>query len=210
MLVSLRVLLCAGTLLACMLSSIYAVADDTIELRAARVCAGVAKSGWDAKGPLEIDNLRVGGSDVEGNISVSRDGVDLGGIDKGTYKDYKECLVTVLNILTRPVTVGRKIFVKEGCRRLSQLIYTKQDGTIFGPIIVSQDGIVRNGNEFVYTSSPSVYIFAANSHKGAQSKSDIVIGGSSKNPEDKIFETTVPDLDRPSKVQTCDNGVRYD
>jgi hypothetical protein len=75
--------------------------QDTVEVRAAKVCAGVGQSGWDAQGPLKVDNLSVQG-DVNGSITVKRDGVDLGKIDKGTYQDYTSCLIEITKLLLPP------------------------------------------------------------------------------------------------------------
>ena len=76
-------------------------AEDGPEIRAAKVCLGVGQSGWNAQGPLKIDNLSVQG-DVSGNITVKRDGVDLGKIEKVTYENYTTCLSTVIKLLSAP------------------------------------------------------------------------------------------------------------
>src|SRR5260370_1079379 len=90
-------------------ASYPAYAEDAVEVRAAKVCAGVGQSGWNAQGPLKVDNLSVQG-DVNGTLSVKRDGVDLGKIDKGTYQDYTKCLFTMTGLMSRPA----ESYPKEG------------------------------------------------------------------------------------------------
>src|SRR5262249_44094189 len=51
------------------------------------------------------DNLSVQG-DVSGTITVKRDGVDLGKIEKGTYQDYTKCLLAMTDLLLHPVTTS--------------------------------------------------------------------------------------------------------
>jgi hypothetical protein len=75
-----------------------ASAEDGVEVRAAKVCAGMGQAGWNAQGPLKVDNLSVQG-DVNGTITVKRDGVDLGKIDKGTYQDFTSCLIGMTKLL---------------------------------------------------------------------------------------------------------------
>jgi hypothetical protein len=93
------VIICAASLSA---QSKVAFGEDTVEVRAARVCAGIGQSGWNAQGPLKLDNLSVQG-DVNGTITVKRDGVDLGQIDRGSYKDFSSCLIRMTELLLSTV-----------------------------------------------------------------------------------------------------------
>jgi Pentapeptide repeats (8 copies) len=94
-----------GVVLALLTTSIShrAHADNQlgVEVRAAKVCAGVGQTGWNAQGPLKVDNLSVQG-DPNGTITVERDGVDLGKFDKGTYQDYTTCLMEMTKLLLTP------------------------------------------------------------------------------------------------------------
>jgi hypothetical protein len=81
--------------------SYQSMAQEGIEVRAAKVCAGVGETGWNAQGPLKVDDLSVQG-DVSGTITVKRNGVDLGKIEKGSYQNYTSCLIEVIKLLAPP------------------------------------------------------------------------------------------------------------
>jgi hypothetical protein len=74
-------------------------AQEGVELRAARVCAGIGQQGGSFQGTFNVENLRVEGN-ANGTATVKRDGVDLGKIEKGTYQDYSKCLTEVIKLIT--------------------------------------------------------------------------------------------------------------
>jgi hypothetical protein len=76
-----------------------AFAQEGVELRAARVCAGIGQQGGSFQGTFNVENLRVEGN-ANGTATVKRDGVDLGKIEKGTYQDYSKCLIEVIKLIT--------------------------------------------------------------------------------------------------------------
>ncbi len=78
-----------------------AKAEDGIEVRAARVCAGIGQINSESQGALKIDNFDLRAT-TNGTVTIRRDGVDLGKIEKGSYESYKSCLVEVMRIIAPP------------------------------------------------------------------------------------------------------------
>jgi hypothetical protein len=76
-------------------------AEDPIEIRAARVCAGIGQINSESQGTIKIDNLDLRAT-TNGTVTIRRDGVDLGKIDKGTYESYTACLIAVMKLLAQP------------------------------------------------------------------------------------------------------------
>ncbi|MGO7792889.1 hypothetical protein [Rhizobium ruizarguesonis] len=73
-------------------------AETEIETRAARVCAGLGSSATDFQGSLTVDDLSVNG-EGNGTVTLSRNGVDLGKIQPGTYQQYNDCLLSVMKLI---------------------------------------------------------------------------------------------------------------
>jgi hypothetical protein len=69
------------------------------EIRAARVCAGIGRESGSFLGTFSVGDLRVRG-DANGFAILQRDGVDLGKIEKGTFHEFTECLIKVMQLLS--------------------------------------------------------------------------------------------------------------
>ncbi|MBY3249877.1 hypothetical protein [Rhizobium laguerreae] len=75
------------------------MAQDAIEVRAAKVCAGIGSLVSKSQGEVTVDNLELS-TTGNGTVSISRDGVDLGKVNQAEYKDYVSCLTTVIGLLS--------------------------------------------------------------------------------------------------------------
>ena len=76
-------------------------AQDTVEARAAKVCAGMGEQQGNFQGTLHLENLTIQG-DGNGTVTFKRDGVDLGRMERGTYSQYTDCLTQVITLLSSP------------------------------------------------------------------------------------------------------------
>jgi hypothetical protein len=83
----------------------YSFAQEGVEVRAARVCAGLGQQGGSFQGTFNVDNLSVRG-DSNGTATIKRDGVDLGKFEKGTYQSYAACLIAVIKLISPRVQAG--------------------------------------------------------------------------------------------------------
>jgi hypothetical protein len=79
----------------------YALAEDGVEQRAARVCAAIGSGTLKSQGAFDVDNLNIKGN-ANGTLTISREGVDLGQSAKGTYENYTSCLIQVMKLLAPP------------------------------------------------------------------------------------------------------------
>ena len=75
------------------------LAEEGPEVRAARVCAGLARLDSASQGSLKIDNFDVQ-ADSKGTVTVTKDGVNLATMDKLTYEKYNDCLFKMTNVLS--------------------------------------------------------------------------------------------------------------
>src|SRR5258708_5083054 len=73
--------------------------QEGVEVRAARVCAGIGQGGGNFQGNFNVGNLNIQGN-ANGTVTVKRDGVDLGKIEQGTYRDYTSCLIEVIKLIS--------------------------------------------------------------------------------------------------------------
>lgn len=74
-------------------------ADQYIEERASKACAGWGNTTNKSQGAVTIDNLSIKG-DGQGTITVYRDGVDLGHFSSGTFDQYHKCLIEVIKLIS--------------------------------------------------------------------------------------------------------------
>lgn len=103
-------------------------AQEGIEVRAAKVCAGIAKEGGTFQGTFKVDDLTVSGN-ANGTVTVSKDGVNLGGFVKGTYAEFSSCLIKVIELIS-PRTEQTPVPLK-------QAHFEIVDGYVFGGMMVS-------------------------------------------------------------------------
>jgi hypothetical protein len=115
-------------LLVVMLASSQSFAEDGIEVRAARVCAGIGKMEQTSQGVLTIDNLDLR-ANTNGTVTIRRDGVDLGKIEKGSFQEFKSCLLEVMKILAKLSEINNESsassFAKVKKNRLLDLVQTR-------------------------------------------------------------------------------------
>ena len=83
-----------------MLTAEWSVAEEGIEIRAARVCAGLAHLDLTAQGSLKIDNFSVQADNAKGTATIKKDGVDIATMDKLTYEKYSDCLFKMVSVLS--------------------------------------------------------------------------------------------------------------
>jgi hypothetical protein len=76
-----------------------ATADETVEARAERVCAGIGQTGSISQGAFKIDNLSIQ-RDANGIVTLKRDGVKLGEIAQNSYLDHTVCFVEVMALIS--------------------------------------------------------------------------------------------------------------
>jgi len=79
------------------------IADEGVEVRAARVCAGLAKYDGNFQGGFKLGDVSVQG-DSNGTVHITKDEADLGKMEKGTYAQYVSCLTQVIVLISRPPT----------------------------------------------------------------------------------------------------------
>ncbi len=90
-------------------------AQEGVEVRAARVCAGIGQQGGNFQGAFNVGNLSVQGS-ANGTVTVKRDGVDLGKIEQGAFRDYTSCLIEVIKLVSpRPPSFHWKAVRVDDC-----------------------------------------------------------------------------------------------
>jgi hypothetical protein len=77
---------------------VHTFAQEGVEVRAAKVCGGFGQQGGTFQGTFNVDNLSIRGN-PNGTVTLKRDGVDLGQIQRGTYQDYTACLSQVIKLL---------------------------------------------------------------------------------------------------------------
>ena len=77
----------------------FAKEKENVEVRAQRVCGGIVKQQSNFRGTLKVDNLTIQG-DGNGDVTIKRDGVDLGLIEKGSYEKYIDCLTRVIELIS--------------------------------------------------------------------------------------------------------------
>jgi hypothetical protein len=80
-------------------ASSFASAEG-IELRAARVCAGLGQRDATVQGLVTVDNLTAqttGG----GTVNLKQNGVDLGKVEKLAPSDLTDCIIRVMELLSR-------------------------------------------------------------------------------------------------------------
>jgi hypothetical protein len=54
----------------------HSLGQETIEARAAKACAGIAKQGSNLQGSFKVDDLTISGN-ANGTVTISKDGVNL-------------------------------------------------------------------------------------------------------------------------------------
>jgi hypothetical protein len=86
------------TVVLCLTPHVAFGQQEGVEVRAARVCAGIGQGGGNFQGELNVGNLNIEGN-ANGTVTLKRDGVDLGKIEQGTYKDYTACLIEVIKLV---------------------------------------------------------------------------------------------------------------
>jgi hypothetical protein len=119
-----------ATLIAAVLSTHVSLAQqEDIEVRAARVCAGIIKQAGDFDGSFKVDNLTVQGTG-NGTYTIRRDGVDLGKFEGGTFKDHSMCLVEVIKLLANSTDKSRPV-------PLSQAHFEFTEGIVPGGFLIS-------------------------------------------------------------------------
>jgi len=87
----------AATLMA-LLTRISA-AEDGVEARAERVCAGTGQAGLSFTGAFTVDNLTIR-RDANGTVTLERGGTKLGEIGQKSYVDHTVCLVEVIALIS--------------------------------------------------------------------------------------------------------------
>jgi hypothetical protein len=87
-----------------------------------------------------VGDLKVRG-DANGVVTLSKDGVNLGGFAKGTYAEYNSCLIQVIQLIAAPVSTT-------GTRSAQlKLVDTYVDDERLVNIKIKNDG---NGDAFIY------------------------------------------------------------
>jgi hypothetical protein len=71
---------------------------DQNPVLAAQVCGGLGSATATSSVSLEVNNLGIKG-DANNSLLISRDGVDLGAVGAGAYKNYASCIKQVLGLL---------------------------------------------------------------------------------------------------------------
>jgi hypothetical protein len=116
-------------------------AQDGIEVRAARVCAGMGQMNSTGQGALKIDNFDLQAT-TNGTVTIKRDGVDLGKVERGTYESYRLCLTEVMRILasaeSRPTTIPSPTRTPAPPPPSSRIVYKTCTGS-FEPTCPSHD-----------------------------------------------------------------------
>jgi hypothetical protein len=74
-------------------------AEEGPEIRAARVCNGLAKFDSQSQGSLKIDNFDVT-ADSKGTVTITKDGINLATMEKVTYEKYTDCLFKMTGVLS--------------------------------------------------------------------------------------------------------------
>jgi hypothetical protein len=74
-------------------------ADQAVDASARRVCAGIGQTGPNSQGAFKIDDLSIR-RDVNGTVTLKRDGVKLGEIAQNSYLDHTVCFVEVRALIS--------------------------------------------------------------------------------------------------------------
>ena len=79
-----------------------AVAEQEVEGRAQRVCAGIGQMGSSFQGSFNVDDLSIQ-RDANGTVTLARGGVKLGEIGRASYADHLVCLVEVAALISSKI-----------------------------------------------------------------------------------------------------------